>query len=188
MHSMFNIKNLKFLLLGAVLILTACSSSPRHGFFDKGSRKQVERAVFNPADIKQGSAYAQLVGRAYISDYKSYGERTGALVDVILNPVSGTSTQWFEEVCRRGNVLTGPVNEHYRSKIRTVKTNQYGQFVFTNVPRGEYYLSARMYWLDTQPFSGPVEYGGLVAKRIKLDSSIHTIDLNDFDRCEHYFN
>lgn len=185
---MFNIKNLKFLILSAVLILTACSSSPKHGFFDQGSRKQVERAAFNPSDIKQSSSNAQLVGRAYISDYKSYGERTGALVDVILNPVSETSVQWFEEVCRRGNVLTGPINESYRSRIRTVKTNQHGQFVFMDVPRGEYYLSARMYWLDTKPFSGPVEYGGLVAKRINLNDSIHTIDLNDFDRCQHYFN
>ena len=185
---MFNIKNLKFLSLGALLILSACSSGPKHGFFEQGSRSQIVRAAFAPSDIKQGPGYAQLVGRAYISDYKSYGERTGALIDVILNPVSGTSTQWFEEVCRRGNVLTGPVDEHYRSKIRTVKTNQYGQFVFTNVPQGEYYLSARMYWLDTQPFSGPVEYGGLVAKRVNLNHSIHTIDLNDQDRCQRYFN
>lgn len=184
---MFNIKNLKFLTLSAALILSACSSSPKLGF-DQGSRDQIKRADFEPSDIKQGSDYAQLVGRAYISDYKSYGERTGALLDVILNPVSGTSTQWFQEVCRRGNVLTGPVDERYRSKIRTVKTNQYGQFVFTNVPRGEYYLSARMYWLDTQPFSGPVEYGGLVAKRVNLNHSIHTIDLNDRDRCQRYFN
>ncbi|NLA52190.1 MAG: carboxypeptidase regulatory-like domain-containing protein [Alcaligenaceae bacterium] len=184
---MFNIKNLKFLTLSAVLVLSACSSSPKQGF-DQGSRKEVARAAFNAADIKQGSGYAQLVGRAYISDYKSYGERTAALVDVILNPVSGTSTQWFEEVCRRGHVLTGPIDERYRSKIRTVKTNQYGQYVFTNVPQGEYYLSARMYWLDTKPFSGPVEYGGLVAKRVNLNHSIHTIDLNDYDRCQRYFN
>lgn len=188
---MFNIKNFKFLTLIAVLLLTACSSSgsgSRAGFYEQGSRKQVDRAAFNPSDIKQSSASTQLVGRAYISDYKSRGERTAALVDVILNPVSGTSTQWFDQVCRRGNVLSGAVDENYRSKIRTVKTNQYGQFVFMDVPRGEYYLSARMYWLDTKPFSGPVEYGGLVAKKIKLNDSIQTIDLNDFDRCQHYFN
>lgn len=185
---MFNLKKTRFLLFVVTLFLAACSSSPRHSHIDHGGRKEVSRAAFNPSDIKQGSGYSQLVGRAYISDYKSYGERTGALIDVILNPVSTTSTQWFDEVCRKGNVLTGPVDQNYRSKIRTVKTNQYGQFVFTDVPPGDYYLSARMYWLDTQPFTGPVQYGGLVAKKITLGHAIETIDLNDFDRCQHYFN
>lgn len=185
---MFNFKTPKLVSLFVVLLLAACSSGPRQGTIDHGGRKDVQRVAFNPSDIKQSSAFSQLVGRAYISDYKSYGERTGALIDVILNPVSGTSTQWFDEVCRRGNVLTGPINSAYRAKIRTVKTNQYGQFVFTDVPRGDYYLSARMYWLDTQPISGPVQYGGLVAKKISLRDSIETIDLNDFDRCQSYFH
>lgn len=184
---MFNIKNPKILSLAVVLLLVACSSAPRQGTIAHAGRKDIPRVAFNPSDIKQSTASSQLVGRAYISDYKSYGERTGALIDVILNPVSGTSTQWFNEVCRRGNVLTGPVSQAYRSKIRTVKTNQYGQFVFTDVPRGDYYLSARMYWLDTQPITGPVQYGGLVAKKISLRNSIETIDLNDFDRCQSYF-
>lgn len=187
---MSNIKNLNYLAIVSVLLLSACSSGSgvkKTSFFDDGSRKQIERAPFSVSDIKKGRGTTQLVGRAYISDFKSYGERTGALVDVILNPVSPTSTQWFNEVCRRGNVLTGPVNESYRSMIRTVKTNQYGQFVFSDVPRGEYYLSARMYWLDTEPFSGPIQYGGLVAKKINLKDSIETIDLNDFDRCRLYF-
>ncbi|MDO5667464.1 MAG: carboxypeptidase regulatory-like domain-containing protein [Alcaligenaceae bacterium] len=185
---MLKIKNLKILSLAIVLLLAACSSSPKQGTIDHGGRKDVARVAFNPSDIKQSSARSQLVGRAYISDYKSYGERTGALIDVILNPVSKTSTQWYEEVCRRGNVLTGPINSAYRSKIRTVKTNQYGQFVFSDVPRGEYYLSARMYWLDTQPITGPVQYGGLVAKKISLKDSIETIDLNDSARCQSYFH
>lgn len=185
---MFNIRNPKILSLVIVSMFAACSSAPKHGNIDHGGRKDVVRVAFNPSDIKQSATYSQLVGRAYISDYKSYGERTGALIDVILNPVSTTSTQWFNEVCRRGNVLVGPISEAYRSKIRTVKTNQYGQFVFSDVPRGDYYLSARMYWLDTQPISGPVQYGGLVAKKISLRNSIETIDLNDFDRCQSYFH
>lgn len=185
---MINLRNPKFLSLAALCLLTACSSTKQLGSIDHGVRKQVPRLAFNPADIRQGSNYTQLVGRAFISDYKNYGERTGALIDVILNPVSASSTQWFEEVCRRGNVLSGPVSEAYRSRIRTVKTNQYGQFVFTDVPRGDYYLSARMYWLDTKPFTGPVQYGGLVAKKISLRDSIETIDLHDKDRCQAYYH
>lgn len=186
---MINFRNPKILSLAALCLLTACSGTPKQlGSIDHGVRKSVLRVAFNPADIKQSSSYSQLVGRAFISDYKNYGERTGALIDVILNPVSGTSTQWFEEVCRRGHVLAGPLSEAYRSRIRTVKTNQYGQFVFTDVPRGDYYLSARMYWLDTTPFSGPVQYGGLVAKKISLRDSIETIDLNDKDRCQAYYH
>ena len=184
---MINIKNPIILSLATALLLSACAGSPKHGGIAHGGRKEIARTPFKISDIKQSSARSQLVGRAYISDYRNHGERTGALIDVILNPVSGTSTQWFNEVCRRGNILTGPMDRAYRSKIRTVKTNQYGQFVFSDVPRGDYYLSARMYWLDTQPITGPVQYGGLVAKKISLKKPIETIDLNDFDRCQSYF-
>lgn len=183
-------KYLKYVSLAVALVLTACSSSgPRStgGGYSAGTRQEVPRAVFNPSEIKQGRAVSQLVGRAYLGDYHSYGDRVAVGVDVILNPVSGASNQWYNEVCRRGNVLTGPIDERYRARIRTVRTDHYGQYVFTDVPQGEYYLSARMYWIDKEPFSGPVQYGGLVAKKIKLDEAIETIDLNDFARCQGYF-
>lgn len=169
-------------------ILVACSSSPRHEHLDHSGRHEVQRVAFDTGQLRRGQGVAHVVGRAFIRDHATYGERASSAIDVILNPVSEASRQWYDEVCRRGNVLVGPIDRQYQSYVRTTRTNTFGQFVFENVPQGEYYLSARMYWLDKTPYSGPVQYGGLVAKKVNLAQGLEVIDLSDDDRCNAYYH
>ena len=169
------------------VILTACgTTSKRDTSLVHPKRTQVQRVAFNPSDIVQGSGTTMLVGRAYLGD--QFQERVANFVDVVLNPVSKASEQWYQEVCRRGKVLTGPVDPNYERRRYLAKTNNYGQFAFSNVPKGEYYLTTRLYWMDTKPARGPVQYGGLLAQRIRLDAATHTIDLNQQHRCPGYFH
>ena len=42
--------------------------------------------------------------------------------------------------------------------------------------------------MDTKPARGPVQYGGLLAQRVRLDAATHTIDLNQQHRCPGYFH
>lgn len=178
------------ILLVSVISLTACGTVTQYRYqsISHSKRPQVERVKFNSADIKKGSDVAHLVGRAYLREVKNNQERVANFVEVVLNPVSTASTQWFNEVCRRGKVLKGTVSPLYEHAMYKTKTNNYGQFAFPNIPTGEYYLSTKLYWMDTEPRSGPVEYGGLMAKRVKLVAGAVSIDLNQQNRCPGYFH
>ncbi|NEN74952.1 carboxypeptidase regulatory-like domain-containing protein [Pelistega sp. NLN82] len=177
-------------IVGITLFLAACSTVTQHRYrsIDHVKRPHVERVNFDPSDIKKGTGTTQLVGRAYLQDSRQFKEYSGAMIDVVLNPVSKASEQWFKEVCQRGRVLSEPASALYKQALYQVKTNTFGQFAFPNVPQGEYFLSTRLYWVDTAPRSGPVEYGGLLAKRVKLTSAAQAIDLNQQDRCAGYFH
>lgn len=172
------------------LILSACSTvtSYKYGSIQHRKRPLIERVVFNPADIRTEDGEVHLVGRVYLLDPSLNEEHVGNGVDVVLNPVSQASNQWFNEVCRKGNVLVGIINPRYEQAMNKVKTNEYGQFAFPKVAPGEYYLSSRLYWQDTTPFSGPIEYGGLLAKKITLRGDAMAIDLNQQDRCPGYYH
>ncbi len=174
----------------SVVGLAACSTVTSHRYQSIGhpKRPQVERVEFNPAEIKKDAGVTHVVGRAYLLDTRAFQERVANFADVVLNPVSAASTQWYTEVCRRGKVLKGEPNPLYQHAMFQTKTNSYGQFAFPNVPAGEYYLSTKLYWIDTAPRSGPVEYGGLLAKRVKLVAGATSIDLNQQDRCPGYFH
>ncbi|NOL49455.1 carboxypeptidase regulatory-like domain-containing protein [Pelistega europaea] len=174
-------------LLSAILSACGTVTNLKYKSIDHRKRPQVERVAFNPSDIQKASGEVHLVGRVYLRDSHTNEERVGNNVDVVLNPVSSVSTQWFNEVCRKGKVLIGEVDPLYEHAMDMVKTNSYGQFAFPNVSPGEYYLSTRLYWHDTAPFSGPVEYGGLLAKKVKLVGDAVAIDLNQQDRCPGYY-
>ncbi|WP_038369114.1 carboxypeptidase-like regulatory domain-containing protein [Brackiella oedipodis] len=173
--------------LGLILALAACASSPAKNPVKHKVRKEVPRVAFDASQIKAGSEKTMLVGLAYILEGTTH-VRHASNIDVVLNPVTESSTQWFNEVCHKGRVLEGEGEAAYRQHIYTTKTNEYGQYVFLDVPVGEYYLTSRMYWFDTKPMSGPVQYGGLVAKKLKLESGPNTINITSDDRCPMYYH
>lgn len=186
-------RSIKVLLaIIAAAAVAGCSSTKpgsRDHSISHSPRKQVERIDYNE------SAYAlpvgqptMLVGRAFIYDAVNGGERSGGNVDVVLNPVSAMSDQWFDVVCRGGNVLAGKPHPRYAARAFASKTNSFGQYAFSNVPSGEYYLTTRLYWIDTKPFSGAVQYGGLLAKKVRLVPGTNTINLSDSDKCRGYFH
>lgn len=185
-------RSIKVLLVViAAAVVAGCSSTKtgKDHSLSHSPRKQVERIAYDE------SAYAlpigqptMLVGRAFIYDAINGGERSGGHVDVVLNPVSAMSDQWFNVVCRRGHVLAGKPDPRYAARAYATKTNSFGQFAFNNVPAGEYYLTTRLYWMDTKPFSGAVQYGGLLAKKVRLAPGTNTINLSDSDKCRGYFH
>ena len=180
------------LVLTAAAVLAGCSSTKTGGRDSSISHKpraQVDRMAYDEG------AYAlpvgqptMLVGRTFIYDRINGGERSGSYVDVVLNPLSEMSTQWFDEVCRGGRVLKGKPDPRYAARAYASKTNSFGQYAFTNVPSGEYYLTTRLYWMDTKPFSGAVQYGGLLAKKVRLIPGTNTINLSDSDKCRGYYH
>ena len=179
------------LVIITAAVVAGCSSTKtgRDDSISHSPRKQVERIAYDE------SAYAlpigqptMLVGRAFIYDSINGGERSGGRVDVVLNPVSAMSDQWFNVVCRRGHVLAGKPDQRYAARAYATKTNSFGQFAFTNVPAGEYYLTTRLYWINTKPFSGAVQYGGLLAKKVRLVPGTNTINLSDSDKCRGYYH
>jgi len=181
----------RFIVPIMALVLAGCSSTPseKDRSLAHTPRKQVQRVAYNGSQAAMATqAKTMLVGQVYIQDRVNGGDRTGAYIDVVLNPVSSASNQWYQEVCRAGKVLNGQADQRYIRDAFYAKTNNFGQFAFTNVPVGEYYLTSRLYWVDTKPMSGPVEYGGLLSKKVRLVAGTNAFDLNDADRCRRYFH
>lgn len=133
--------------------------------------------------IANNSPLAQVVGRIYLRNQNDSSERTGKYVEVALNPVSNASNQWYRDVCLGGFELAGDIGPSYRNMIRTSVSNEMGQFAFPNVPEGEYYLSARLYWFDEKPMSGPEMYGGLLAKKIRVGQLAISEQLTQENAC-----
>lgn len=180
------------LVVMAVLaaIVAACGTVTQYRYKSIGhpKRPSVERIKFDPSSLQQSAEQSHLVGRVYLRDERLFQEYVGAQVEVVLNPVSPSSTQWFKEVCQRGKRLVGEIDPLYEHAMLLVRSNDYGQFAFPSVPAGEYYLSSRVYRWDETPFSGPVEYGGLLAKRVKLEAGAVSVDLNQQNACPGYYH
>ncbi|CCG17332.1 hypothetical exported protein [Taylorella equigenitalis 14/56] len=175
----------------SILYLVACSTpfikQPIKSFpneFINTSSALKARDSFDRSSIaiQQGS-FSQVVGRIYVRNQNESRERTGRYVEVALNPVSNLSNQWFDQICQKGFDLTGNLESGYKTLIRTSVSNELGQFAFPNVPVGEYYLSARVYWFDDKPLSGPELYGGLLAKKIYVTQAAVSEDLNENHAC-----
>lgn len=181
----------RFIVPMMALVLAGCSSTPakKDRSLAHTPRQQVQRVAYSGSPAMAATQVnTMLVGQVYIQDRVNGGDRTGAHIDVVLNPVSTASQQWYQQVCHAGKILNGQADQRYVRDAFYAKTNNFGQFAFTNVPAGEYYLTSRLYWVDTKPMSGPVEYGGLLSKKINLVAGTNAIDLNDADRCRGYFH
>ncbi|MCP6769344.1 carboxypeptidase-like regulatory domain-containing protein, partial [Klebsiella pneumoniae] len=63
----------------------------------------------------------------------------GAGSEIILNPVTSLSLQWYDEA-RRGNLMSEP-DPRYVAAGRTTKADAEGRFEFRNVPPGEYFVN-----------------------------------------------
>lgn len=188
----FTGKNIRWFIVPIMaLVLAGCSSTPskKDRSLQHEPRKQVQRIAYTGIPATSATQEkTMLVGVVYMRDRINGGDRTGAYIDVVLNPVSSSSNQWYQQVCRAGNVLSGQPDQRYVRDAYYAKTNNFGQFAFPSVPVGEYYLTSRLYWIDTKPMSGPVEYGGLLSKKIRLVAGTNAINLNDADKCRGYFN
>lgn len=147
-------------MLGLIMIagaLSACAVAP------------VERIEF-PSDeyamlAKEGTGVVR--GQAFLKT-RGGDVKVAAGEEVLLNPVTSYSEQWYEVAYLGGKTLTAP-DPRYHDHIEKTIADGDGRFVFRSVPPGEYFVTARVVWEAATGYGGGLQaQGGFVTKRIRV--------------------
>ncbi|WP_428309263.1 hypothetical protein [Hydrocarboniphaga sp.] len=94
--------------------------------------------------------------------------KTAAGSDVLLNPVTSYSLQWYEDAYQR-NVLLEAYDPRLEPYLRKTIADADGRFTFDGVPAGEYFVVTRIIWEAPNAYtSGLAQQGGFVAKRVAV--------------------
>ena len=103
--------------------------------------------------------------------------KTAAGEDVLLNPVTSYSNQWYEVAYIRNAPLTDLDPRLHDYIYKTIADGD-GRFTFKNVPPGEYYLTTKVSWEAPVGYKGAlVRQGGYISKKITVvnDETIEII-------------
>lgn len=126
-----------------VLCLSACASTSSKIESANGCPVPVERkAVFDQAQYepygKEGKA--RINGRLCVTGINGR-KKCPAGQQVIVNPVTDYSTEWYERNWTGNEALTAP-DPRALKYTRMVKTDKGGWFTVVGLPAGEYYVGA----------------------------------------------
>ena len=122
----------------AILFVSACARTP----------VTVERIPFNEAEFLAlpTTGSATVSGKAFIKT------TTGSIhfakhAEVRLNPKTSYSQQWYE-VNYVGRTNIANADPRYLGYVRKVKADENGRFSFKDIPAGDYYISAPVFWFN----------------------------------------
>lgn len=90
----------------------------------------------------------------------------GAGSDVFLLPATSYTTQWYTENYLGGRPLENPDPRASQGQLVT-QADGGGNFTFTSVPPGNYYLSSAVRWQAPSQY-GLLPQGGVIAKLITV--------------------
>lgn len=128
---------MKRLAITLTLCLTACASKPK---------PYVRTAPFVVDEYAQysGEGDAAIEGQAFV---KTAGGdvKPCAGNNVILNPVTSYSAEWFEHAIVKGETVTSP-DPRVKDYARKVMGDADGRFVFEKLPPGSYYVTCLITW------------------------------------------
>ena len=132
----------KVFIVFLLVLMSACSKQEDdvRSFNDSARVKRVVKF-----DLKQYRPYmkkgkAKITGRFCIPLKNGRTECLSGQA-VLLNPVTDYSTEWFERYWKNGELLESPHDEAAR-RSKLVQTNKKGDFAFSSLPVGEYYVGA----------------------------------------------
>ena len=151
----------ELMVVVAVLVLAGCAAQKKI--------QLVERIPFpeNEYVQLQKTGTASVKGQAFLKT-RGGDVKVAAGEEIILNPVTSYSTQWYEQAYLTQKMLSPADSRQEQYIIKTIGDGS-GRFVFKNVPAGEYYLTARVVWESPTGYQGAMELqGGYFSKRIKV--------------------
>ena len=126
----------KLTIILAILFVSACARTP----------VIVERIPFNETEFLAlpSSGTATVTGKAFIKT------TTGNIhfaknAEVRLNPKTSYSRQWYK-VNYLGRTNIADADPRYLGYVRKVRADENGRFTFNDVPAGDYYISAPVFW------------------------------------------
>lgn len=128
----------KYLFLTVILFLSACAGRPI----------VIERIPFDLAEYSSlpSQGTASITGQAYIK-LADGSVRYPDNAQARLNPVTSYSKQWYQvHYLDRLNITSA--DPRYLEYVRKVKFDEQGRFSFENIPAGNYYISAPIFWME----------------------------------------
>jgi hypothetical protein len=115
---------------------------------------------------KSGSAVVK--GQAFLKT-RGGDVKVAAGNQILLNPVTSYSNEWYEKSYIQGQPLVEPDSRLMTYVIKTVADGS-GRFLFKNVPPGEYFVTTVITWEAATGYKGALQVqGGTVTKRIKVN-------------------
>ncbi|GGX11122.1 hypothetical protein GCM10007242_16470 [Pigmentiphaga litoralis] len=146
------------LTIALTLGLAACAMPPQ--------RTTVTRLPFNEAEYASLAKTGTGVVRGQLfAKQRGGGVVKGAGSEILLNPVTSLSLQWYDAV-RAGNMMSEP-DPRYMAATRTTRADAEGRFEFRAVPPGEYFVTGAVSW--EVPQIGV--QGGAVVERVKVQDA-----------------
>lgn len=124
--------------LTGVLLLSACAAKP----------EIIQRIPFNPTEFADlpSSGTATVMGQAFVAGadgIQHYPQNEHAR----LNPVTSYSRQWYEvNYLAKKNIADA--DPRYLEYVYKVEFDGQGRFRFHNIPAGDYYISAPIFWMQ----------------------------------------
>lgn len=142
----------QLIVLVTVLFLAACAANPI----------VIKRIQFNETEFRSlaKSGTATVTGQAFISTAdgkKHYAQNEQAR----LNPKTSYSQQWYEvNYVNKMNIAVA--DPRYLDYVYKADVDVEGRFIFHNIPAGEYYISAPIFWMKEIK----LEDGSILLKRL----------------------
>jgi len=151
----------KIALLLFVCFIASCATMPQ---------PKISRMTFPEQEYQnlQKSGSAVVKGQAFLKT-RGGDVKVAAGNEVILNPVTSYSNEWYEKgyVLQMNLVEPDPRLWNYMKK--TVADGS-GRFVFKDVPPGEYYVTTVITWEAATGYQGALQVqGGTVTNKITVN-------------------
>lgn len=133
-------------------------------------QKPASRMPFPEAEYlalsKTGTAIVR--GQAFLKT-RGGDVKTAAGNQVLLNPVTSYSLEWYEKAYLPNRPLED-ADPRIKAYIATQIADGSGRFTFKNVPAGEYFVTTDVMWESPTGYQGALQVqGGKVSKRIKVN-------------------
>ncbi len=114
------------------------------------------------------SGTAIIKGQAFLKT-RGGDVKVAAGNEIILNPVTSYSNEWYEKAYVQGTPLVEPDSRLLNYVLRTVADGN-GMFTFKNVPAGQYFVTTSVTWEAATGYQGALQMqGGTVTKRITVN-------------------
>jgi hypothetical protein len=145
--------------LSLFCLLTACASM--------APQQPISRMPFPESEYQflPKSGDATVKGQAFLKT-RGGEVKVAAGNEVILNPVTSYSKEWYEKSYLTGIPMTQP-DSHLGNYVVKQVADGSGRFIFKNVPAGEYFVTTVITWEAATGYQGALQVqGGAVTKRI----------------------
>jgi len=156
-----------FALLAIVVVLTACATASSSQSRMPFPESEYQALAKTGTGIVKGRAFVETEGGVI---------KTAAGNEVILNPVTSYSMEWYEKAYLPGKAMA-EADPRLSKYIMAQIVDADGRFTFKNVPPGDYFVTTRIVWESSTGQGSPQRRGGTISKRVTVKDG-HVTEVN----------